>query len=131
MICSICLASLPVQRVPVLLYADDLTMVPTSPEGLQAQLDLLHAYAAKWKLTVVIDKTKAVAFRQTSTNQVYPPPIYNGASIEVVESFKYLGVEYIAPNHLLQKLYLVLRLESGHNLPYSLAALSLVLTILP
>ena len=86
------LPSLLVQRVPVLLYADDLAMVATSPEGLQAQLDLLHAYAAKWKLTVNIDKTKAVIFRQSSTNQVYPPPIYNGASIELVESFKYLGV---------------------------------------
>ena len=40
------LPSLPVQRVPVLLYADDLALVATSPEGLQAQLDLLHAYAA-------------------------------------------------------------------------------------
>ena len=87
------LPSLLVQRVPVLLYADDLALVATSPEGLQAQLDLLHAYAAKWKLTVNIDKTKAVIFRQSSTNQVYPPPIYNGASIELVESFKYLGVE--------------------------------------
>ena len=37
------LPSLPVQRVPVLLYADDLALVATSPEGLQAQLDLLHA----------------------------------------------------------------------------------------
>ena len=37
------LPSLPVQRVPVLLYADDLALVATSPEGLQAQLDLLHS----------------------------------------------------------------------------------------
>ena len=70
MICSISL-----ERVLVLLYADDLALVATSLEGLQAQLDLLHAYAAKWKLTVNIDKTKAVVFRQSSTNQVYPPPI--------------------------------------------------------
>ena len=69
------LPSLPVQRVPVFLYADDLALVATSPVGLQAQLDLLHAYAAIWKLTVNIDKTKAVVFRQSSTNQVYPPPI--------------------------------------------------------
>ena len=60
--------SLPVQRVPVLLYADDLALVAISPEGLQTQLDLLHAYAAKWKLTVNIDERKAVVFRQSSTN---------------------------------------------------------------
>ena len=60
------LSSLPVQRVPVLLYADDLALVATSPEGLQAQLDLLHAYAAKWKLTVNIDKTKTAVFHQST-----------------------------------------------------------------
>ena len=49
------LPSLLVQRVPVLLYADDLALVVFSPEGLQAQLDLLHAYAAKWKHSVNID----------------------------------------------------------------------------
>ena len=70
------------------LYADDSPLVATSPEGLQAQLDLLHAYTTnKWKLTVNIDKTKAVVFRQSSTNEVYPPPIYKDASIELVESF--------------------------------------------
>ena len=74
-------------------HSDDLALVATAPEGLQAQLDLLHAYAAKWKLTVNIDKTKAVVFRQFFTNQVYPPTIYNGASIELAQSFKYLGVE--------------------------------------
>ena len=49
-----------VQRVPVLLYADDLALVATSARGLQSQLDLLHAYADTWGLTVNIDKTKAV-----------------------------------------------------------------------
>ena len=93
------LPSLPVQRFPVLLYADDLALVATSPEGLQAQLDLLHAYAAKWKLTVNIDKRKAVVFRQSSINQVYPPPIYNAALIELVESFCTWEQNCIARNH--------------------------------
>ena len=91
------LPSLLVQRVPVLLYADDLALVATYPEGLQAQLDLLHAYAAKWKLTVNIDKTKTVVLRQSSTNQVYPPPIYNGALIELVESFIQASVQFLEP----------------------------------
>ena len=83
-----------VQRVPALLYADDLALVATSPEGLQAQLDLLQAYAAKWRLTVNIDKTKAVVFRTSASSQVYPLPlVYDGASIEVVDSFRYLGIE--------------------------------------
>jgi hypothetical protein len=86
---------LPVQRVPALLYADDLALVSTSKEGLQAQLVLLHAYAAKWRLTVNIDKTKAVVFRAAaSSSQVYPLPlVFDGARIEVVDSFRYLGIE--------------------------------------
>lgn len=86
---------LPVQRVPALLYADDLALVSTSKEGLQAQLALLHAYAAKWRLTVNIDKTKAVVFQAAaSSSQVYPLPlVFDGARIEVVDSFRYLGIE--------------------------------------
>ena len=48
------LPNLPIQRIPVLQYADNSAMVTTSPEGLQAQLDLLHANAPKWKLTIKI-----------------------------------------------------------------------------
>ena len=81
----------PLQHNQIAHSSDDLALVATSSEGLQAQLDLLHTYAAIWKLTVNIDKTKAVVFQQSSTNQVHP--IYNGASIDVVESFKYLEVE--------------------------------------
>ena len=88
------LPSLLVQRVPALLYADDLALVSTSAEGLQSQLDLLHAYAAKWRMTVNIDKTKAVVFRTTASTQVYPLQlVFDGACIEVVDSFCYLGFE--------------------------------------
>ena len=54
------LPEISVQRVPVLLYADDLALVATFARGLQSQLDLLHAYADTWGLTINIDKTKAV-----------------------------------------------------------------------
>ena len=81
------------RRLLALLYADDLALVSTSPEGLQAQLDVLHAYASKWRLTVNIGKTKAVTFRGPNT-KVYPLPlVYAGANIEEVDSFRYLGME--------------------------------------
>ena len=60
-----------VKRVPVLMYADDLALVATSAKGLQSQLDILHAYADTWGLTVNIDKTKAVIFGQSPSNQAY------------------------------------------------------------
>ena len=81
-----------VRRVSVLLYADDLALVATSARGLQSQLDLLHAYADTWGLTVNIVKTKAVIFRQSPSNQVYPAPMYDSAPVETVNSFKYLGI---------------------------------------
>ena len=90
------LPSLSAQRVLGLLYADDLALVSKSPEGLQAQMDLLQAYAVKWQLTVNVDKTKAMVFLPSTprARQVYPLPLsFEGAPIELVQSFKYLGVE--------------------------------------
>ena len=44
------------------MYADDFALVSTSARGLQAQLDILHGYATKWRLTVIIGKTNGVVF---------------------------------------------------------------------
>ena len=81
------------RRLPALLYADDLALVSTSADGLQAQLDVLEMYASKWRLTVNIGKTKGIVFRRLPS-QVYPLPlVYAGAPIEVVDSFRYLGLD--------------------------------------
>jgi hypothetical protein len=81
------------RRLPALLYADDLALVSTSARGLQAQLDVLHGYATKWRLTVNIGKTKGVVFRRLKS-KVYPLPlVYAGVQIEVVNSFRYLGLD--------------------------------------
>ena len=87
------LPSLAGRRLPALLYADDLALASTSPSGLQAQLDVLDTYAAQWGLTVNIAKTKAVVFRNKAS-QVYPLPlVVDGETIEVVDSFRYLGID--------------------------------------
>ncbi len=81
-------------RLLALLYADDLALASTSLAGLQAQLDVLHDYARRWGLTVNVDKTKAVIFRAASTPVCSNPSLmYDGKSIDFVESFKYLGVD--------------------------------------
>ena len=81
-------------RLLALLYADDLALVSTSMAGLQAQLDVLHEYARRWGLIVNVDKTKAVIFRAVSIPVCSNPPLmYDGESIDFVESFKYLGVD--------------------------------------
>ena len=81
-------------RLLALLYADDLALGSTSLAGLQAQLDVLHDYARRWGLTVNVEKTKAVIFRAASTPVCSNPSLlYDGESIDFVESFKYLGVD--------------------------------------
>jgi hypothetical protein len=42
--------------VPPLFYADDLLLMSGSAAGLQRQLDYLHRYAARWRLTVNVSK---------------------------------------------------------------------------
>ena len=77
-----------------LLYADDLAMVSTSMAGLQAQLEDLLPYADRWGLTVNVDKTKAVIYRAVRAPVCSNPSLmYDGKSIEFVDSFKYLGID--------------------------------------
>lgn len=80
-------------QTPALLYADDLALVSTSTAGLQAQLDLLQVYSKRWRLTVNVKKTKVVVY--TRPRSKVPPPqlTYMADPIEVLASFRYLGVD--------------------------------------
>ena len=80
-------------QTPALFYADDLALVSTSTAGLQAQLDLLEAYSKRWRLTVNVKKTKVVVY--TRPRSKVPPPhiTYMSDPIEVLDSFRYLGVD--------------------------------------
>ena len=40
------------------IYADDVVLIAGTPEDLQAQLDVAHAWCVKWRLRVNLDKTK-------------------------------------------------------------------------
>ena len=50
------------QVVPPLMYADDVALLATSAQGLQAQLSSVHAYATMWGLSIHIDKTEVMVF---------------------------------------------------------------------
>lgn len=83
------------EAVPPLLYADDLALISTNREGLQRQLNALGAYADRWGLTLNIPKTKVVVFVpprkhvKASTTHF----VYKGEALDIVASFKYLGIE--------------------------------------
>ncbi|KAI3436401.1 hypothetical protein D9Q98_005818 [Chlorella vulgaris] len=55
--------------VPPLLYADDTTLLATTADGLQRQLDLLQRNCEQWGLTVNAAKTKLVLLSGQRTQQ--------------------------------------------------------------
>ena len=90
----------------VLLYADDMALVATSPSGLQAQLDVLAAYCERWDIAVNTVKTKVLllagAPRLAGAVAVAEAAglTLAGAALQVVSSFRYLGVEFAAAGPL-------------------------------
>lgn len=79
--------------IPPLLYADDLTLLSLSPEGLQRQLDRLQVVASSFGLAINVAKTKLLAVGPSA-----PPPdrlpavTLAGQALEWVEEFRYLGL---------------------------------------
>lgn len=74
----------------LLFYADDMVLFAKSPESLRKMLHDVETYCNAWGLKINVSKTKAMIFengRATHVN-LY---IYN-EPIEVVNSFKYLGI---------------------------------------
>ena len=57
------------KAVPLLMFADDLLVLSTSPEGLQEQLDALQGFCAQRKLTVNTTKTKVVVLSRIFLNK--------------------------------------------------------------
>lgn len=80
-------------QTPALFYADDLALVSTTTAGLQAQLDLLQAYSKRWRLTVNVKKTKVVVYTTAHRAVAAPQLTYMSAPIEVLDTFRYLGVD--------------------------------------
>ena len=46
--------------LPFLLYADDLTIMSTTPAGLQRQINALQLFCEQQQLTVILAKSKVV-----------------------------------------------------------------------
>jgi uncharacterized protein YmfQ (DUF2313 family) len=55
-------------------------------------LDTLYNYTEKWKLSININKTKIVVFRNCGILSDDEKWYYNGLKLETVNSFTYLGV---------------------------------------
>ena len=79
-------------KLYLVMFADDMTILSETREGLQNGLDALHLYCNKWGLTVNVDKTKCIAFKKGGKVGKLDKWKYNGHELETVTHFKYLGL---------------------------------------
>jgi hypothetical protein len=79
--------------IRMLLYADDMVLIATSPCGLQQELDLLAEFCTSKGLKVNLAKTEIVVYRKAGSR--LPQGLqwaYEGQQVPVSDSFRYLGV---------------------------------------
>lgn len=78
----------------LLLYADDIVIFSNTAEDLQKALDLLEQYCNRWRLKLNVSKTKIMVFRKGGQLPRNLSFTYEGSQIEIVKSFKYLGIVF-------------------------------------
>ena len=78
----------------LLLFADDVTLISSSPKGLQNQIDRLNEESRRLSLRVNTSKTKIMIFRKGGYISKGEKWQLNGEVIEIVNSYKYLGSEF-------------------------------------
>ena len=112
-------------NVFLLLFADDAVLVSSSQDGLQLMLDKLQEYSNLWNLRVNTEKLKIMIFERGKSNnfRFY----YNDQQLEIVESFKYLGVTFYKNGywHRTQKCIAEYGTYALHNLYRTLSNIQL------
>jgi hypothetical protein len=79
--------------IRMLLYADDMVLIATSPCGLQQQLDLLFEFCTRKGLKVNLETTEIVVYRKAGSKLPQGLQwLYEGHQVRVSDSFRYLGV---------------------------------------
>ena len=77
-------------KIVVLLYADDTVLLAENVNELHELLNEFHNYWKLWKLDANTDKSKIVIFGDRTRN--HPDIIFDDKPLEVLDSFKYLGI---------------------------------------
>ena len=78
----------------ILLFADDVALLSTTPGGLQHQLNILQTCCSNMQLNVNIDKTKVMVFRKGGFLAKREQWSYNGVKLDVVNRYCYLGFKF-------------------------------------
>eukprot|EP00775_Hariotina_reticulata_P007378 gene7378-biopygen9172 len=80
----------------LLLYADDLALVASSPAALQQLLDSLAGFCQQYAMEVNVRKTEVVEFRRPRTRPTDWQWTFAGHVLPVSQQFRYLGVVFHA-----------------------------------
>jgi len=78
----------------LLMYADDIALVSDSVVDLQKKINCLESYCKKWGLSVNMDKTKVVVFKNGGFIKKSEKWCYLEKQIQVESSYNYLGVVF-------------------------------------
>ena len=82
------------RNIDGLLYADDVILIADSPEDLQAMIDTVDDFNKKWQLTLNLGKSKVMVVSAANQTAGDVPLFYRRSRIEVVDSYKYLGIYF-------------------------------------
>ena len=76
----------------LLMYADDMVIFSETAAGLQEMLSSLENYTERWSLTVNVEKSKILIFRNCRKLSADLEWFIRGEKIEIVDTFCYLGI---------------------------------------
>ena len=76
----------------MLMYADDLVILSDTVFEMQAKIDLLYDFCSKWGLTINLNKTKMMVFRNGGYLKSIEKWNYGESKIEVTTYYAYLGM---------------------------------------
>lgn len=79
-------------NIKVLLYADDLVVLASTPKDLQRMILNLKNYCETWGLEINTQKSKIMVFRKGGRLKAHEKWFFGSDEIEVVNKYKYLGV---------------------------------------
>ena len=86
------------QLVPLLLYADDIVLMASSPSQLRTMLHVLSEYAATWRFDINHKKSSVLISGHAPKSLVERMKaerwLVDGDCIKVVDSYKYLGLDF-------------------------------------
>ncbi len=90
--------------VSVLAFADDIVLLAENADDLQKLIGIVHHWSSKWRFIINPEKSQIVHYRNApkSRTNVNFKLYENGPSLQVVDSYRYLGVyldEYLTFNH--------------------------------